>query len=232
MPSLRCLGCNDQKRSKNAKYYSVNSLSLITINNLRQTFNTKKRQLDKITEIPPSGKICKSCYDLQHNNVVVSVDLSKPDISIYRKGLHSHTQCMFGCKNVGTVGTLLSVPRKTRGFLLMNYKFLIIETSHMCREHVGLDNYWPLVNQITREVTAEDQKLVSDLMFKYHHEMRNEHTFNIDNLDSIDDNDFHAWFGFAKDQFRTICNYIDSCEAKHVAVLLCKLRTSLSNKQL
>src|SRR5687768_16414191 len=98
---IYCLGCNDQKRSKNDKFYTANSLSLVTINNLRQKFNSKKQNLDEVSVIPSSSKICKSCYDMQHNNAVVSIDLNEPDLTIYRKGLQSHTQCTFGCKAIG-----------------------------------------------------------------------------------------------------------------------------------
>lgn len=226
---LICLGCEDQKRSKDSKFYCADSLSLVAVNNLRQRFNTKKRKLDEISQIPAACKICKSCYDVTRKNSLISVDLHRPDLTIYRKGNHSHTQCTFGCS---VLGNLISVPSATRTFLLMNYKFLVLPTSQMCSDHFGVDSYWPLVNQITREVPAEDQKLVMDLMFNYHQNSRNDQTFNIDNLNSINDDDFKAWFGFDKAQFGIICSYVGSCQAKHVAVLLCKLRTSLSNKQL
>lgn len=160
---------------------------------------------------------------------MVSVDVNQPDLSIYRKGHHSHNHCTFGCR---VLGNLISVPSAIRTRLLMNYKFLVLKTSQMCSEHIGLANYWPLVNQITRQVTSEEQKLVSDLMFDNYHKSWNEHVFNIDNLDSITDDDFKAWFAFDKNQFHTICTFIKSCEAKHVAVFLCKIRTSLANKQL
>lgn len=226
---IYCLGCLDQKRSKDSKFYNAAPLPLVAVNNLRQTFNMKKRKLDVISEIPPASKICKSCYDLTHNNAILRIDLNEPDLTIYRKGLHSHTQCTFGCK---ILGNLVSVPSKIRTFLLMNYKFLVLPTSQMCADHVGLDNYWPLVKQITREVAAEDQKQISDLMFDYNQSSRNDHTFNLDNLSSISDSDFKAWFAFDKEQFGKICSFTKSCQAKHVAVLLCKMRTSLSNKQI
>lgn len=227
---IHCLGCNDQKRTKDSKFYSAESLPLITINNLRQQYNAKKRKLDEIFEVPTSSKICKSCYDTQHNNAVVSVELNdEPDLSIFRKGFYSHTHCTFGCK---VVGEMISVPREIRTLLLLNYKFLILPSSQMCTDHVGLDNYWSIVKQITREVAAEEQKIVSDLLFDHYHNLKNDHTFDVDNLSRIDDDDFHSWFGYNKDQFDSICAYIKSCEIKHVAVLLCKMRTSLTNKQL
>lgn len=230
MPPICCIGCNDQKRSKNDKFYIADSLSLVTVNNLRQKFNAKKRKLDEVFEIPSSSKICKSCYDMQHNHAVVSVDLNdEPDLTIYRKGLHCHTLCTFGCK---IVGQLMSVPTKTRSFLLMNYKFLVLPSSRMCIDHVGIDSYWPLVKQITQEVSADEQKMISDKMFEHYHNLKTENTFDMDNLNRMDDEDFHSWFGFDKSQFDIICSYVKSCEAKHVAVLLCKMRTSLTNKQL
>lgn len=228
MPTL-CLGCQDQKRSKDCKFYVATSLSLVAVNNLRQKFNAKKRKLEEITEIPQAGKLCKTCYDISRRSAVVSVDLNEPDLTFFRKGLHCHSRCTFACK---TLGNLVSVPKTIRNFLLMNYKFLVLPTSQMCSEHLAIEDYWPLVKQITREVSAEEQKLVSDLMFDIHRSTRNDHTFNIDNLDSIDDTDFKAWFAYNKAQFGVICSYIESCQAKHVAVLLCKMRTSLSNKQL
>lgn len=225
---IHCLGCLDQKRSKDSKFYNADGLSLVTVNNLRQTFNMKKRKLDEISEIPVASKICRSCYDFTRNNAVASVNLNEPDLSIYRKGLHSHTQCTFGCK---LLGRLVSVPTSMRHSLLMNYKFLILKSSQMCVEHVGLDNYWPLVNQITREVGLEDYKMICDIMFDYHHAARNEHIFDMENIRAMDNDDFKAWFAYTKEQFDIICNFV-SCEEKHVAVFLCKLRTSLTNQQL
>lgn len=70
-----CLGCSDQKRSKDSKFYNASSLPLVAVNNLRQTFNAKKRKLETISEIPESSKICKSCYDMSHKNAIVSIDL-------------------------------------------------------------------------------------------------------------------------------------------------------------
>lgn len=228
MPTI-CLGCQDQKRSKDSKFYSTDSLSLVAINNIRQKFNAKKRKLDVVSEIPASSKVCKSCYDINRNNATISLDMDQPDLSIYRKGNNSHTSCTFGCK---IRGGLVSVPSAIRRNLLMNYKFLVQQSAQMCSDHIGLDNYWPLVKQITREVPAEDQKMISDLMFNYYHNMQTDQIFDLDKMDSIDDGDFKAWFGFNKEQFGTICHYITSCEVKHLAVFLCKLRTSLSNEQL
>lgn len=69
-----CVGCLDQKRSKDSKFYVANSFPLLTINNLRQKFNAKKRKLDELSEVPLASKLCKSCYDLAHRNAVVSID--------------------------------------------------------------------------------------------------------------------------------------------------------------
>lgn len=50
----------------------------------------------------------------------------------------------------------------------MHYKVWIKQDSRMCSTHVGIPNYWPLVKQISREVSAEDQKVVTDLMYEYY----------------------------------------------------------------
>jgi len=44
MPSTICLGCEEQKRMKDDKFYFVYSIPnpLLAINNLRQIYNTKK----------------------------------------------------------------------------------------------------------------------------------------------------------------------------------------------
>jgi len=35
----------------------------------------------------------------------------------------------------------------------------------MCNKHVGITNYWPLVKQVSQEVSVEGQRVVSDLMY-------------------------------------------------------------------
>jgi len=49
--------------------------------------------------------------------------------------------------------------------LLMNYKFLAQYNARMCSKHVGITNYWPLVKQVSQEVSVEKQRIVSDLMY-------------------------------------------------------------------
>lgn len=138
-------------------FYSSDVTSLISINNLRQKYNAKKRKLNEINDIPVASKICKSCYDLARSNPVVAVNQNTPDLTIYRRGLNSHIQCTFGCK---TIGNLISVPNNTRHLLLMNYKFFIRPNARMFSEHLAVHNYWPLVTQITCEVAAENQKMI------------------------------------------------------------------------
>jgi len=43
----------------------------------------------------------------------------------------------------------------------MNYKFLAIMPA--CA--IGITNYWPLVKQVSQEVSVEEQRIVSDLMY-------------------------------------------------------------------
>lgn len=104
----------------------------------------------------------------------------------------------------------------------------------MCSEHLNISNYWPLVKQIFTEVTSTEQKLVSDLMFEYYQNSEKNviAIFDVNNLGSIKDDSFKAWFGFEKNQFIKICEFTKDCTAVQVAVLLCKMRTALSNQQL
>lgn len=54
MLSITCLNCEEQKRVKSDKLYSIDCIpnSLITINNLRQNYNAKKRKLNELDDIP------------------------------------------------------------------------------------------------------------------------------------------------------------------------------------
>jgi len=71
-------------------------------------------------------------------------------------------------------------------------------------------------------------------MFDYFHnsKMNKKPALHIDNIHSMDDDTFQSWFAFDKSQFLKICDFSKKCKPEHVAVFLCKLRTSLSNKQL
>lgn len=233
MPFTKCLGCDVQKRNKSESFISTKSIQnpLITINNIRQKYNLRRRSLNKIDEIPPASKVCRSCYQQAIRNAATKINHDLPDLSIYREGRVSHTQCTFGCKKVGE---LISIPKRIRRSLLMEYKFLAISDARMCIEHLEVENYWPYVKQICKEVPNNKQKIISDLMYSYYNETSkiNKCVFDIYRFDSIDDTDLKAWFGYDKEQFKIICMYIEHCKPLHIAVLLCKLRTSLSNEQM
>lgn len=94
------------------------------------------------------------------------IDPNLSDLSFYRKGHHSHRKCTFGCKGSENQ---LSISKTIRRELLMSYKFLTFEDARMCTNHVG-SNYWPLVKQIVNQVNAEEQQLISNLMFEYYQE--------------------------------------------------------------
>ena len=51
-------------------------------------------------------------------------------------------------------------------------------------------------------------------------------------IDRIDDDIFKDWFPYSKTEFQRICIYAKTCQSKHIAVLFCKLRTSLPKSQL
>lgn len=236
MSSATCLGCKEQKRRKGEKFYFVDNIPnpLLVINNLRQTYNAKKRKLVEVSNIPPKSKVCHKCYKLIKKPCLSMShsDPNVPDLSIYRKGNNCHLGCTFGCKDIEN---LISVPNMIRHELLMNYKFLAKRDARMCSKHVGITNYWLLVKQVSQEVSAEEQKMVSDLMYEYYQQLMKNNdklVFNIDTIDSIDDETFKTWFSYDKEEFHQICSFTKTCEPKHVAVFLCKLRTALSNIQL
>jgi len=116
----------------------------------------------------------------------------------------------------------------------MNYKFLAQYNARMCSKHVDITNYWPLVKQVSQKVSVEEQRIVSDLMYEYYQELKNNNkfVFNIDKIDSMNDETFKTWFSYDKKKFQQICCFIKTYEPKHVAVFLCKLCTALSNNQL
>lgn len=75
----------------------------------------------------------------------------------------------------------------------MNYKFLIQPDARLCSNHIGVSNYWPLVKQVSNKVPHEDHKMISDLMFGYYQELSkksNQAIFNIDHIDSIENDTF------------------------------------------
>jgi len=70
MPFTKCLACNDQKRSKNDKFFPIEDTSnLLMINNLRKN-NPKKRKLEELNHIPSQSKICKNCYQLSNQSKI------------------------------------------------------------------------------------------------------------------------------------------------------------------
>jgi len=82
----------------------------------------------------------------------------------------------------------------------MNYKFLAQYNVRICSKHVGITNYWPLIKQVSQEVNVEEQRIVSDLMCEYYQELKNNDklVFNIDKIDSMNDETFKIWFSYDK----------------------------------
>jgi len=119
----------------------VTSLILLTVFQIHRllltTYKTKKRKLVEVSNIPPNSKVYQTCYKLSKKPCVSSLpsDQNKPDLSIYRKGINCHSQCMFNCKDIEN---LISVPNMIRHELLMNYKFLAQYNVRMCSKHAGI----------------------------------------------------------------------------------------------
>jgi len=89
------------------------------------------------------------------------------------------------------------------------------------------------VKQVSQEVSVEEQRIINDLMYEYYQALKNDKlVFNIDKINSMNDETFKTWFSYDKKKFQQICCFIKTCEPKHVALFLCKLRTAFSNNQL
>jgi len=65
----------------------------------------------------------------------------------------------------------------------MNYKFLAQYNARICSKH-GITNYWSLVKQVSQEVSVEQQRIVSDLMYEYYQELKNNNKLIL-NIDKI-----------------------------------------------
>ncbi len=232
MPSFTtCVGCDIQKRSKNEKFYNISDLSIL--NNLRR-LNSRKR-LSELNDIPVNNKICRNCFQLsKQDNILMQRPDDTSDLSFYRNGNNSHHQCTFGCKQNDSSTLTIRIPKKILQDLLMNYKFFAHEQSRMCNEHIGISNYWPLVKQINQEVKEKDQMFVMNLMHDYYQELKStrDPIFDMSQIDAISDDVFKSWFGYSKEQFKSICSFTLHCSDQQIAVLLCKLRTALSNEQI
>ena len=116
----------------------------------------------------------------------------------------------------------------------MKYKFLILPDSRMCSSHIGIHNYWSLVKQISAVVSAQEQEIVSNIMYKYYQEIKSSQKaiFDMNAIDRIDDDIFKDWFAYSKAEFQRICIYAKTYQSTHIAVFLYKLRTSHSNSQM
>jgi len=130
------------------------------INNLRKNI-PKKRKLEELNHISLQSKVCKNCYQLSNRLKIISRSQADndPDTSgflIYRQSINYnyHSWCTFGYKNHLK---LISIPRIIRCKLFMNYKFLE-DDDRICSNHVDNYTFWPLVKQITKEISAKEQK--------------------------------------------------------------------------
>jgi len=139
MPSITSLSCEEQKRMKGDKFYFVDSIpNPLLVNNLRQTYDTKKRKLVEVSNILNS-KVCQTCHKLSKKPCMSSPsDQNEPDLSIYRKKINCHSRCTFNYKDIEN---LISVSNMIRHELLMNDKFLAQYNARMCSKHVGITNY-------------------------------------------------------------------------------------------
>lgn len=67
---------------------------------------------------------------------------------------------------------------------------------------------------------------MNELMFKYYHKDAKKAIFDLDDINSIEDETFKNWFGYKKDEFEQIRHYLKSCTSMDLGIFLCKIRTA------
>ncbi|CAG0903926.1 unnamed protein product, partial [Darwinula stevensoni] len=84
--------------------------------------------------------------------------------------------------------------------LLMDYKFYTEYGARMCKSHLEVDNWWPLVKQIQTPVAQDDFEKVTNLMFDFNRKFDQEgkpktlFDFDAPDFDWIDDTTFKRGF--------------------------------------
>ena len=120
--------------------------------------------------MPQNSQLCKSCYDISKKPKTSQIaEPDTPDLPNYRRSNSSRGRCTFGCKNIQN---LISVPKAISHEILMNYKFWILPDSRMYSSHIDIYNYWSLIKQISAVISAQEQEIVSNMMYKYYQEMK------------------------------------------------------------
>ena len=101
----------------------------------------------------------------------------------------------------------------------MEYKFFVVPGARICSGHLNVVNYWPLVKQISKEVSDEEQKHISNMMFDYYQEKDSKKAvFDMDGIENIKDEVFKDWFGYYQNQFKKICEFAKNCKPRDVAI--------------
>lgn len=234
MPSfITCIGCHEQKRGTE-EFRDIPRIEnqLTVVNRLRAGANKRQVHLPALEEIAPRKKLCRSCYSkVTYQPVQRPVFDDTPDNSYFRTAPFSHHQCIFKCHRPEN---LVRVPVSQRFQLLAEYSLVTRENSYWCASHLELETYWPLVKQVSEQLSPEDHRLLSILLsdlFKRRNDNYSAGIFDIDQPDSdhISDKSFKQWIGYSKEQFRQIISYAPSSTPVQMAVFLCKLRHSMSN---
>jgi len=62
----------------------------------------------------------------------------------------------------------------------------------MCSKYIGITNYRSLIKQASQEMSVEEQRIISDLMYEYYQKLKNNDklVFNIDKIDFMNDETF------------------------------------------
>lgn len=209
---------------------------LSAVNKLRSGSNKRNAMLPLLDVLPPNKKLCNSCYQKAIYVPVAEPEYDDtPDPSFFRLAPYSHHQCTFSCKRP----KVQLMPLNLRYQLLLGYKYVTKTGARICQEHLTNPpvNWWPLVKKVATKVSDEELPTIANLMCELYATIdhsRHPVLFDVNQPDGdkIDDKTFHKWIGFSKTEFHQILEYAPDCEPANIAVLLCKLRTSLANEQI
>ena len=142
-------------------------------------------------------------------------------------------------------GGAITVSAEARYFVLLKKNVFIQEDARCCSDHTIDHRLKPITIGQVAPFSIRMQKLNADdiqlLLSKWQILYENQKRFDFDNSQAMSDDDYRALAGLSKSQFDDLILQISQSKIRNscnrsictaIAILLCKLRLSLSNKLL
>lgn len=230
MVYIHCAGCNVDNQH-GVRFHHLAQITCLSnplefLNRQRISHQNKNRHLEILLQVPANAQICHNCY----NSAQRLNEHNQNRLTSIRKGHNTHSGCVFGC-HIPPNSNCVTVPKIIRRELLMKHSFYAAPHSRMCSRHLSETDWALLANQIDHFVEPEFLPTIVTTMQEFYLERENEsmNLLNMDQIEQFDDQKCRKWFAVDKNQFLTICKE-SSCDAWQAGVLLCKMRTALSNE--